>query len=209
MLKHLQAGATRNEVLVRLINTTNERNLVQGQGVISYHGRSNFLGIEGIPGAIFQKDNVRPHVAKTVRDFCSAQHQELLPWPAYSPDMSHIEHVWDLVGQRLVHDPRPAASKHELLLHIHAERKCLGYLDFMLVLLLPHRIGMCQNKAHEIHHGKGLDCMPVVSRSLEHHTSDNTFWLGSTSVMRMNTLGAVRSLPPLLLFHQSCGSTAT
>ncbi|GFU94860.1 transposable element Tcb2 transposase [Trichonephila clavipes] len=57
---------------------------------ISYHERSNLLRIEGMPGAIFQQDNARLHVAKTVRDFCSAQ---LLPWPAYSPDMSPIEHV--------------------------------------------------------------------------------------------------------------------
>ncbi|GFT81510.1 uncharacterized protein TNCV_3673611 [Trichonephila clavipes] len=62
-------------------------------GVISYHGRSNLLRIEvninsnsyevlppevvpflqSIRGAIFQQDNARPHVAKTVRNFCSAQ----------------------------------------------------------------------------------------------------------------------------------------
>ncbi|GFT34131.1 hypothetical protein TNCV_4385421 [Trichonephila clavipes] len=69
----------------------------------------------GIPGAIFQQDDARPHVSKTVRDFCSAQHMEPLPWPAYSPDMSPIEHVWDLVGRCLTRDPRPAASKDELL----------------------------------------------------------------------------------------------
>ncbi|GFX34903.1 transposable element Tc1 transposase [Trichonephila clavipes] len=86
-----------------------------GLGAISYHGRSNLLRIEdnlnsngyvreklhsetvpflqGIPGAIFQQDYARPHVARTVRDFCSAQHMQLLPWPAYSLDMSPIEHV--------------------------------------------------------------------------------------------------------------------
>ncbi|GFX79754.1 transposable element Tc1 transposase [Trichonephila clavipes] len=98
---------------------------------ISYHGRSNMLRIEGnldsnryihevqqpevvpflqgISGAIFQQDNARPHVAKTVRDFCSAQHMQLLPWSAYMPNMSLIEHVLDLVGWRLARDPRPAA----------------------------------------------------------------------------------------------------
>ncbi|GFW80419.1 transposable element Tcb1 transposase [Trichonephila clavipes] len=30
---------------------------------------------------------------KTVRNFCSAQHMQLLSWPTYSPDMSPIEHV--------------------------------------------------------------------------------------------------------------------
>ncbi|GFW94874.1 transposable element Tcb2 transposase [Trichonephila clavipes] len=112
------------------------------RGAISYHGRSNLLQIEcnlhsnryihevlqpevvpclqGIPGAIFQQDNARPHVEKTVRDFCSAQHMQLLPWPAYSPDMLPIEHVWDLVGWRLARDPRPAASNDKLLLGIQA-----------------------------------------------------------------------------------------
>ena len=97
--------------------------------VISNHGRSNLLYIEGnlnnnryirnviqpevlsflqgILGSIFQQDNPRPHVAKTVRDFCSAQHTKLLPWPAYSPNMSPTEHMWDLIC--LACDPRPAA----------------------------------------------------------------------------------------------------
>ncbi|GFW97664.1 uncharacterized protein TNCV_685341 [Trichonephila clavipes] len=39
-----------------------------------------------------------PHIVKTVRDFCSGQHIQLHPWPANSPDMLPIEHVWDLVG---------------------------------------------------------------------------------------------------------------
>ncbi|GFV19457.1 tyrosine-protein kinase Shark [Trichonephila clavipes] len=75
---------------------------------------------QSIPGAIFQQDNARPHVAKTVRDFCSTRHFQLLPWFAYSLDMSPIEDVWDLVGWRLAHNPRPAASKDELLLHMQA-----------------------------------------------------------------------------------------
>ncbi|GFS95172.1 uncharacterized protein TNCV_2705181 [Trichonephila clavipes] len=41
------------------------------------------------------------------------QHMQLLPWPAYSLDMSPIEHVWDWIGQRLAHDPRPEASKDD------------------------------------------------------------------------------------------------
>ncbi|GFV71218.1 uncharacterized protein TNCV_2429651 [Trichonephila clavipes] len=44
----------------------------------------------------------------------------LLPWPAYSPYMSPIEHVWAYVARRLVRDRHPAASKHKLLLRIQA-----------------------------------------------------------------------------------------
>ncbi|GFS93232.1 transposable element Tc1 transposase [Trichonephila clavipes] len=111
-------------------------------GAILYHERSNLLRIEenldctryvreelqlkvvpflqGIPRAIFQKDNAHPHVAKTVRDICSAQHMQSLPWPSYSPEMSLIEHVWNLVGRCLARDSRPAASKDELLLRTQA-----------------------------------------------------------------------------------------
>ncbi|GFY09446.1 transposable element Tcb2 transposase [Trichonephila clavipes] len=76
---------------------------------ISYHGRSHLLRIKEVP-----------HVAKSFRDFCSSQHMQLLPWPAYSPNMSPIKHVWDWIDRRLARDPRPAASKDELLLCMQA-----------------------------------------------------------------------------------------
>ncbi|GFU71740.1 transposable element Tc1 transposase [Trichonephila clavipes] len=136
---------------------------VMVRGAISYHGRFNLLRIEGnfnsnryvrevlqpevvlflqgVPGAIFQQDNARPHVAKTVRDFCSAQHMQLLPWPVYSPDMSPIEHVWDFVGRRLARDPRPAASKDELLMRIQAIWNSLPHADIQnLFDSMPRRI---------------------------------------------------------------------
>ncbi|GFV85482.1 hypothetical protein TNCV_3773061 [Trichonephila clavipes] len=45
---------------------------------------------------------------------------QILPWYAYSPDISPVEHVWDLVGRSLARDPHPAGSKDELLLSIQA-----------------------------------------------------------------------------------------
>ncbi|GFV80201.1 hypothetical protein TNCV_1477631 [Trichonephila clavipes] len=45
---------------------------------------------------------------------------QFLPWPAYSSDMTPIEHVWDFVGQCFACDLRPAASKDEFLLRIQA-----------------------------------------------------------------------------------------
>ncbi|GFV46024.1 uncharacterized protein TNCV_2200341 [Trichonephila clavipes] len=58
------------------------------------------------------------HRTASFRQSAAPQHMQLLPCPAYSSDMSPIEHVWDLFGRRLIRDPRPAASKDELLLHI-------------------------------------------------------------------------------------------
>ncbi|GFU07008.1 transposable element Tcb1 transposase [Trichonephila clavipes] len=41
---------------------------------------------------------------------------QLLPWSAYSPHLSPIEHEWDLVCRLLTRDPITATSKDELLL---------------------------------------------------------------------------------------------
>ncbi|GFW98695.1 hypothetical protein TNCV_2758731 [Trichonephila clavipes] len=58
------------------------------------------------------------------------------------------------------------------------------------------------DSAHEIRQGKGLNCTPVVSRSLKYHAVDRTLWIASIPILRENTLGEVRGLPPLFSFRQ-------
>ncbi|GFS73188.1 transposable element Tcb2 transposase [Trichonephila clavipes] len=66
---------------------------------------------------------------------------QLLPWRAYSPDMSPIEHVWVLVSRRLARDTRPAASKDVLLLRIQAIWNYLPQADIQnLFDSMPRRI---------------------------------------------------------------------
>ncbi|GFW28836.1 transposable element Tcb2 transposase [Trichonephila clavipes] len=36
--------------------------------------------LNGLPGAIFQQDNARPHTARVAQDFL--RHFQILPWPA-------------------------------------------------------------------------------------------------------------------------------
>ncbi|GFV33587.1 transposable element Tcb2 transposase [Trichonephila clavipes] len=106
-----------------------------------FHAVPVNAAFQSIPGVIFQQDNARPHVAKTVRDFCSAQHIQLLPFPAYSPDMLPTEQVWDLVVWRLARDPRPTASKDEFLLHMQAIWNSLPQADIQnLFDSMPRRI---------------------------------------------------------------------
>ena len=49
----------------------------------------------------FQHDNARPHVARVVNEFLAHNNVHTLPWPAVSPDLSPIEHVWDEMQRRL------------------------------------------------------------------------------------------------------------
>ena len=60
------------------------------------------------PHAIFQQDNAWPQVTRIVQAFFQRQRVSLLPWPARSPDMSFIKHVWDMVGRRLIRQGPPA-----------------------------------------------------------------------------------------------------
>ncbi|GFV73108.1 hypothetical protein TNCV_3665251 [Trichonephila clavipes] len=60
----------------------------------------------------------------------------------------------------------------------------------------------CPIKTHEIHHGKGLDSTPVVSRSYEHHVGDRAIWLVSTSILWENTLEMVRGFSHIFPFCQ-------
>ena len=48
-----------------------------------------------------QQDNARPHTARICGDFLRQQAIDVLPWPAYSPDLSPIEHLWDNLDRRL------------------------------------------------------------------------------------------------------------
>ncbi|ROL45619.1 Transposable element Tcb2 transposase [Anabarilius grahami] len=46
-------------------------------------------------------DNARPHVARICKKFLEAENIPVLAWPAYSPDMSPIEHVWDALDRHI------------------------------------------------------------------------------------------------------------
>ncbi|GFT11076.1 transposable element Tcb2 transposase [Trichonephila clavipes] len=94
-----------------------------------------------LPGAVFQQDNARPHVAKTVKSYLDSQQVQLLPWPAYSPDMSPIEHERDIVERRIARDLRPVASTDELLLRIQTIWNTLPQTDIKnLFNSMPRRV---------------------------------------------------------------------
>ncbi len=50
---------------------------------------------------MLQHDNARPHVARICTQFLEAENIPVLAWPAYLPDMSPIEHVWDVLDRRI------------------------------------------------------------------------------------------------------------
>ncbi|UYV63342.1 hypothetical protein LAZ67_2003792 [Cordylochernes scorpioides] len=64
--------------------------------------------LQGVPNALYQQDNARPHTARISQQ--ALQDVQMLPWPPYSPDLSPIEHVWDIIGRRLHTLPQPRSK---------------------------------------------------------------------------------------------------
>ncbi|UYV77536.1 hypothetical protein LAZ67_15001410 [Cordylochernes scorpioides] len=64
--------------------------------------------LQGVPNALYQQDNARPHTARISQQ--ALQDVQMLPWPPYSPELSPIEHVWDIIGRRLHALPQPRSE---------------------------------------------------------------------------------------------------
>ena len=70
------------------------------------------------PGVNLQQDNARPHAARIVQQYLQQQQVDVLPWPANSPDLSPIEHVWDEMKRQLRRLPHATATLVELQRHL-------------------------------------------------------------------------------------------
>lgn len=98
-------------------------------------------------GVTLQQDNARAHTARLTTTFLRNNNVNCLPWPARSPDLSPIEHVWDILGRK-VYDPElyplPPATLDELEGRLHREWQRLPQADIQnLLLSMGRRLTEC------------------------------------------------------------------
>ncbi len=70
---------------------------------------------------MLQHDNARPHVARTYTQFLEAENIPVLACPAYSLDMSSIDHAWDALDQCIWQRVPLPANIQQLLTAIEEE----------------------------------------------------------------------------------------
>ena len=98
--------------LARISSLSNEVGLVVLDGNLTGQKyRDNVLALRVVPHfdnhaladrPMFMDDNARPHRARIVQPFSLQQVAvQTIPWPAMSPDMNRIEHVWDFIGRKI------------------------------------------------------------------------------------------------------------
>jgi len=99
---------------------------------------------------IFQEDNAPIHTAKKTMKWKDENMIVSLPWPAQSPDLNPIEHVWDRLKKGIYQQKTPPKNIHELTVAVEEEWLKLdsNFLE-NLVESMPRRIkAVIESKAN-------------------------------------------------------------
>jgi transposase len=78
---------------------------------------------------VYMNDNARPHRSRAVTAYLQSEAMTSVPWPAMSPDLNHIEHIWDMLDRRVQAREPPVQNIRQLKAALHREWQHLSQQD--------------------------------------------------------------------------------
>ena len=74
-------------------------------------------------------DKARPHRSRAVTAYLQSEAMTSVPWPAMSSDMNPIEHIWNMLGRRILAKEPPVQNFRQLEAALYREWQQLSQQD--------------------------------------------------------------------------------